>query len=427
METNNLITLESIGAKIAVNDKIIDEKVTNALAALSAVKVITTPAEDEYANNVLVKCNKTLPIVEDLRKEYTSILDDFKKSKMERENKLKDEMSRVKKERDAYKSREAAEANKKRAEIERIQRHDLHLAEIKNELVATVELGIGERVAKGEVAISNLFDRAVLENVDQLDSRLSFDPTLDESFLRALIDDFDKPREGRLMVKIDHTVVSKEEIEALKERAHKKFNHAFMSEKYAVLVRDIQKKWKAKIPDRKKQLEALSKANAQEAERIKAQAAETKKRNDEEIARNAQEQKAAIEKKANEANTEAITKTTFDAQVQTQSIAEQDGTRKKVVFRFTNDDELLNKPLDFVNIMSSVIAHVVTDKEFLGHFKRDRTTKFVKKDPDTGEVLYLDEVQGWLDVLASIKPTPNISGLTATERVSSIAKAKKDK
>jgi hypothetical protein len=408
-----LITFQSISELRATNRPVIEDKITRALAAMSVIKTIDTAEEDKYANDLLVKINATIPVVENLRKEYTGKVDEWKSQEMALENKLKDEASRIKKERDAFATREFNKANKAKAEIEAKQAKEKEIGRIKIEMVAGIELGIAERIAKGETAISKMFDALTIETIDQAHEAFSFLPKLPEDFYKGLVNDFNK---------YDAKLVTPEELADIKAKclAAPKFDYKVIAEKYVELVRELQKKWKAKLPERKQQLLKMS-VDASLAETIKAQIAETSKKDLAQINSELQEKKEAVNKDADEKKAEVTIKTSFDAQIATQGVTEQEGTRKKIVIRFTDEDKLINDNLETVQILGKVMLHVLTDKNFLGVFERTKD-KFVKKDPDSGLPIYIDEVQGWLNLLAKIKPLPTIQGLTVTEGVTSTAR-----
>src|SRR5947209_5089926 len=93
--TTELTKFESIAQTVAKNKPVIQEKIEKAIAACQLIQTIDTDEQDATANNILVKCNATLPVVEGLRKEYTSIIDEWKKSEMALESNLKKEMDRL--------------------------------------------------------------------------------------------------------------------------------------------------------------------------------------------------------------------------------------------------------------------------------------------------------------------------------------------
>jgi hypothetical protein len=408
-----VLQIETIGEIVNRNKPVIVEKVERMLAAMSAVKVIQSEDDDKYANDVLVKCNATLPVIEGLRKEYTSVIDAWKTQEMTLENQVKDEIDRIRKERTRWKTEQDAEAKRKYAEIEKKKTHDLEIEKVKANLVAGMELAVAERIAQGDAAISKMFSELTLETVDQIEGKLNFEPKLKPELYNETIDGFDK---------FNGEIVTVEEVADIKARFKAKYTLEVMSEKYVGMVRNVQKQWKEKIPARKKQLQELAKADADTKAKLAASIAQAQLKQQEESGKALAETKAAIEKKREDTTTEAFVNSEFVAQSAKQQVAEADGVRKKIVYRFADEEALINDPMRFVQTMSSIIAHVATDKGYLGIYKRDVKSKLPKKDPTTGLMIYAEEVQGWLDWLATIKPSPTIPGLTATEQLTSVAK-----
>jgi len=416
-KTNESLTVfASLGEVVKANRALIQDKVSRALAACSAVTKVSSEDENKFANDLLVKCNATLPVVEELRKAYTKKLDEWKAGEMQLEKQLKDEIDRIKKLRDVYEQDKHEKANAERTRIEKAQKKEHEIGRVKAELVAAVELGVGNRLLKGEEALAKLFNDLTLETIGGAEAALSFPPTLKEEFFNGLVTSFDA---------YDKTLLTVEEIAELKAKALKHFDYPKRAAKYVELVRDIQKTWKEKIPARKRELEEIAKADASKAEELKAQAAERSRK--EELERQAQGAELAktVGKQRDEAMIDTTVGSDFSAQMQIQRIDEAQG-RKKVVFRFVNEEQIAQEPgIVLASILSKVILHVITDKDYAGIFKREKLMP--KRDAETGLLIYTDEVQGWLDELAKIKPTPVIQGLESREIIKTIAKKDKAK
>lgn len=394
----------------------IDESVANAITALSASITIDTEDQDKYANNVLAKCNTTLSVIEEKRKAYTRPLDAWKEQEMGPENRLRAEMERVRKQRNEFAKRNAIAVEATKKEIEKKRVHDLHIETVKADLIKAIQLGITDRVANGEKTISEMLAKTTLDTIDQMGAKLNnLDPKLDEKLFNSFIDEFSA---------FDVTIITNEEIVDIKKRARAKFTYPEMSAIYVKIVKEKLEEWKKRIPARKEYLKDLKTADDQKrAELTASQDAEHRKQIDD-IHATFYSNKQLIEQAAADTKKEAVINTDFNAQIATQGIEEQTGTRKKVIFRFADENELINDPLKAAEILHASMCHIFTDKDWLGVYKRDSKSNLVKKDPDTGLTIYGDGIQWFLDELAKIKPTPVVPGLIATEGITTIAKKK---
>lgn len=412
-----IIEVKTLAALAETNRPMIADKVSKALAALSKVTVIASEEDDKFANDLLVKCGNTLPVVEGLRKEYTSKLDEWKANEMRFEGQLKDEMTRVRSARNAYANERAANARKEKDRIERDKLKDQEIGRIKADMVAAVELGVAQKIDAGEKVIVKLVNGLTLATIDQAKTALltAIPKALNKEFFDGLVN-----------VDYEKTLVTEEEIADLKAKALAHFDYTKQSATYVKLVSEIVQRWILKLPEKKKELEEIAKADQAKAKQL-LEASKERERKEEELRKKALADKEAVVAKKNlEAKSESRISTEFKSQIQNQGIKEQDGVRKKIVYRFADEDKLINEPFALADILGKVMLHVITDKDFLGVYKRD-ANKFPKKDPATGLAIYLDEIQGWLDELAKIKPAPNIPGLVATEALSTIAKSTKPK
>jgi len=405
--TTELTKFESIAQTVAKNKPVIQEKIEKAIAACQLIQTIETDEQDATANNILVKCNATLPVVEGLRKEYTSIIDEWKKSEMALESNLKKEMDRLRGLRNERANRLAAANREKQAEIEKQKKHDIEVARIKSEQVLAVQLGIANKITTGEAAIALLFNNLTLANFDIESKKLDFTPKLKEDIFR-----------GFIAVDYDSTIVPYEEFKAICDKAYAHFDYAKCDKEYCAAVEMVLKSWKAKLPAKKAELERIAKAGTEEAARLKKQAEDRANSEAAQRTREADEQKAALEKKAQEDKQNAALDAEFKGQIAIQEIAPLDGVRGVISYRLAVDD----KPVKIVETMGRVMLHVLADPSFKGVFKRDKSG--LPKRNAKGEAEYIDAVQDWLDLLAKIKPSPEFDGIVKMEDVSTVAKMK---
>lgn len=411
--TNELITIETVQSIAAVNRPQIAERVQKAKAALSAVKEVTNEEQDKYANDLLVKCNNTLPIIENLRKEYTSKIDAWKASEMILEKELKDEMERVRGLRNEH-AQATAKANKaKEEEALKKKAHDQEVVRIKHEIVASVKLGLAERINKAEETIEQMFTHSSV--VDNVVAQIkTIKPALkEEKFMEWLVVPFDLA-----LVSLDeYRVISNNAFEALYVK-----NKA--ADNYLKEVNSVIAKWVAYAPEKKKELLKLESATGEEAERLKKVAAD--KAEQERIDREAKE-KAEKEKLRLETEKEVAKESLsieFNHQVAVQSIEEQSGVRKEYYYRFADEARVIRSPEHVIQVLLNAMTAVLSDPANLGIFERGKSN--MPKRDDQGHIIYVDGVQYWLDELARL-PNIHIEGLIKVEKVTSIAKARKEK
>jgi len=405
--STEIITIESIGQIVTKNKPIIAEKVSKAIEALSRIQKIDDDdeAQDKLANDILAKCNATLPIVEGLRKEYTSIVDDWKKFEMQLETNLKKEMDRVRALRNERANRLAEQTRAKNAEIEKKRLKDIEIAKIKADMALSVELGISQRIIKGEEAIADMFNKLTLENFDEAVKKFDFKPALKEDFFRGL-----------LKVTYNKDLVSEQEFEQIDEKAFIHFDFNKCNKAYIDAVLKVIGSWKVKLPARRIELEKIAKASGEEAERLRKQAEDRAKSDAKQREDAAKANELATAQKAQETKANAALDAEFSAQVATQSIETQHGTRGAISYRLKED----LKPMQIVEIMGRSMVSVLSDPSFKGIFKRDKAG--MPKRDARGQAEYIDAVQCWLDLLVKVKPSPDIEGLIKTEDVITIAK-----
>lgn len=408
METTQetgLQRFETIVSLVKNNKPVIAEKIKKAIDTLTLIIAIDTEEQDTFANSVLVKCNATLPVVEGLRKEYTSILDEWKKGEMALESTLKKEMDRVRTLRND-RANKIAEANRvKAAEIERTKNHEKEVARIKNQMVQDVEIGVAQRINQGEQAIVGIINGMTLETFDVQAKRLDFKPALKEDLFR-----------GFLAVDYDQNIVPYDEFKEIVDKAFVHFDFKKCNEKYVEAVLKVVAKWKATLPAKRKELEVIAKATGEQAELLKQAAAKMALRTAQELSAGLATQEGAIKEKAKEAQSNAVLDAEFKSQIAAQGIQEQSGVRGVISYRLADEN-----PMRVVEAISRAMINVFADPAFKGIYKRDKAG--IPKRDDKGQAEYIDPIQGWLDLLAKVKPSPEFEGVVKTEDKTTIAKS----
>lgn len=405
--STEITKFESIYETVAKNKPLIQEKIQKAIAACQLIQTIETDEQDATANNILVKCNATFPVIQNLRKEYTSLIDEWKANEMAGEKELQKEMDRIKALRNERASKKAAEDREKIKAIEDAKKKAIEIARIKSEQVLAVQLGIANRIQEGENKIAEMFNKATLETIDAISKQLdSINPKLKEDMFR-----------GFLAVDYDQNLVPYDEFKAIVDKAFIHFDHAKCDKEYQEAVLAIISEWKAKLPARRKELEAIANGGA-EAERLAKIAKDKADYEAAERSKEADRLKAEAEAKAKETQQNEALEAEFKGQLQVQDIEPQEGIRGVVSYRLSIED----KPVKIVETMGRIMIQVLADPNFKGIFKRDKSG--IPKRDAKGQAEYLDCIQDWLNLLAKIKPSPEFEGVVKTNDVTTIAKTK---
>jgi hypothetical protein len=383
-------------------------------------KIIEIAVEDEtadqYANNLLVKCNATLTKVSTDRLGSTKILDDAKAWAMGPEKELEAEIERIKKLRNnrAAIIKKAADDNAKAIEMQK--RYAAYEGQIKGLMKVNLETGIAKKLSDLETGLAAMFNKATLASITsgQLQKALdSTKPGLKEEFYNGLF-----------TVPYDQNIMSEQKFGDLVARAKAfdawKFEN--VNKNYVSTALEVIIKWREKIPQKKIELEKIAKGGEQ-ADKIKAQAEQRAK--NEEIQRKEQERANAeeIQRKAVEETQESALTAEFEAQKQTQAIAEQDGVRKKKIYRISPAVEI--DVVKLSSLVAKMVLNITTEKGFkdkVGIFKKDKGGAI--KLNESGEPEYVEGLQYWLDKISTLGYDPKIEGLIVTEKISTVAKAK---
>lgn len=408
IQDQSLEKFQTISEIVAKNKPIIAEKIQKAVSIGKMITIVDTDDQAKTANDYLVKCNATIPVIEGLRKEYTSLVDQWKKSEMAGETELKAEMDRVRKLLNDRANREN-EANKiKQQAIELTKKKAIEVARVKQAMVDGVARGIAERLKSGEDAIAGMFEKATLETVDQLPAKLDgIKPKLKEDLF-----------DGFLNVTFDKELIGDSEFLEIFKKARAHFDYPKCDQVYCKDVAAIIVRWKEKIPARKTELERISKASAAEAERLKSEAGERAIAEAASRAALLETQDKAIQEKSSQKISEATMDAEFRAQVGNQEIAPLEGVRGVISYRLKDESNAVK----VVEALSQVMIHVAADPGFKGWYKRDASG--IPKRDDKGNPEYITPIQSWLDLLAKVKPAPDVHGLVKFEDVSAVAKAR---
>jgi hypothetical protein len=360
-------------------------------AALDLIVQVTNDEEREDANDILSQVRDVYKATTEKRKEMTDITDAFKDLMMEYERPLDpkagakskyNEKRRLIEEYDQQKlekrRRDEAEAAKKK-ELENLK-VDYQAKMLEN--LTQMLIDVVKRVDAGS---KSYFEALTLENFDTgaekyKNNKPKLKPTdYDACFVRP-VDPIGSPN-IMLMSQIDY---ARFVVEVQQQETFDKWNTSFVE-----AVAPVINEWRAKIPDLKANLIAVSEAMAksqEEAERVKKEQQdkadrEAKERQDR-LDTVAAEQKQQIQEDAsmNKMSNE------FAAQAAIQNLDDVGGHRP--VLKFTDPKKT---PKAFMEILYHCFSHA----DFPGIQKRDKAKKLVVDSQGRPE--YIEPVQWWID------------------------------
>lgn len=370
-------------------------KSTNgAMLAMSQITEITTDEMDQSANNLLVKVKSTYEHVNGMRKELTDNYDNFKKTLMLIEGELdhkkgaKNDVTRIKILREGYAQ---VKLDKRRKEEEALEKQKIitnKLIDFKTSLIKNIEIGAIEVLSTAETALSGWSKKVDLENYDGMLENLNYTPTLKQEVY-----------DGWFVVNMDMAGVDGERVtevlaEVKAERPYEKLSKAYEVE----ALKKIEE-WRAKMPEIKKRLEDIAKADGKKKEELKAQLAAKQIIEDEKAAEKATKLK---EEKAQEIAVDASdSKLTADFVEQggKQNIKE-DKVNSKFTARFTQDN--------WVRPFAEVVYNVASHPDFKGIYAKERTGEI--KTDDKGRDQYIDHIDWFMKFFAQ-HCNANIKGL----------------
>lgn len=392
------------------NVLVMGDKTTKALAALSKIKVINNDEDDKAAQHILSRVKPTFETVQALRKEITDPLDELKSYLMEHEKKIStaknsgSEYSRVKNLRDAYANKKAAEARAEQQRIQNEKAKKIEIADMKARLVKNIELGVFDLIKDGELQLTKFVSEMTLENFDQKLALLNYKPKLKtDSFSKLMTIDYNK------------SLVSVAEYEQMIKDGGTQFSYDHINAAYAEQAIKVLNRFKKDvIPARKAELEERSKASADEQKVKKQQEDQMLQARLDEINSAYESEKVKVEEKVDDQTADTKIEAEFDSQVDIQTIKDQKGVRKNIVYQI--DEKILAKPSQVIDVLTKVVTHVMMDDKFKGVIKRD-AQGFPRVD-DKGQTELVDGIQYWLKELAKLKIDIDVDGLIKTENIS---------
>lgn len=249
-----------------------------------------TPELDALCANYLEKTRKTLKLLNEQRAPFTKIFDGIRAQFTELENSIDPNKTnttayQIQRARNAYAVRLREEAERRRqaelAEQRRLQVRKDYIRRVEDECKSTFNIAL-EAVLN---ALTVIYKSLTVDNYDEVYHRLKTYPkTLPENARERLTPHLPVPNE---VTPDDAVAILQAQLDTL---------WPSFKQRYNVEVSDTIDEYLAMLPSRHAELKALAKANAEEAERLKAQIARR-----EEVERKAREEEARAKTQQEEA------------------------------------------------------------------------------------------------------------------------------
>jgi hypothetical protein len=391
----------------------INTSVTKNLAALSVIKKIETDADDAKAEKLLVATRATFNKVQGLRMPITQALNAMIDTLIEPENKISNdakkkdsEYNRIKQLRDEYANAKfkKQQAEKQRIKLEQVKKDEL--IRLKTEAEKMFLEYMQSTLLQLEQTISGLINNVKLAEWESLEKKFNAKPQLKKETFEAKMKELES-------IAVDEVVTKEEFDELFLAVVKEQYTYEFFNAEYVRQAQPIINSWKAKLPERKKELEKISKlqetnalaakaesdriARRQEEEQIKLQEAADKK---------LQEEKDELERKQAEERLNNQFEATVQAQVISEAVPGITVRRAKITC----------EPKKIVQVLSKVMFACYSNPKFEGHIKKNEV------DAD-GIPVYADWAQTLLTFYAK-NCEPTVEGIEIIETKSTTARKK---
>lgn len=376
--------------------------------ALSGIKAINSPEEDEAAALMLKKAHTTYTALNTGRAEITKVLDEIKAKLMEPEKVVSilpadkaSEYNRVKNLRTAYAQKVAADNLKREQEARRSAGIANEKARVKKAKLDNISIGLAAAITQIGRDILAYIQTMTLENWESKLARFNITPKLKEQLFSGFLE---VPYNPSLLTEDDIRVIN---VEVLAEMSYEKANAMYVKEATAHI-----EQYKKSLPERKKALEEIAAAAPLEAE-SKLNYLQSE---DQEQTRLIEQQAQLIVANAQAATTEAANSEILANELQAQAAVQQEaievaGARKSRVA------VIASEPGDIVKTLSKVLLECYKNPKFKGHLKTDRAGNYVGDQPD-GTPTYADWAAHLLNFVAK-EHTGEIEGITFKDKVTS--------
>jgi len=292
--TNEIAKFEDIATTVPQLIESSKTRVLNATAAgekILADMVEMNDAKDEVANGYLVKARKTLELINEQRKPVTQFLDSIKKEFTTTEKELDPKNSdsivaKIQARRNEYATAKLAAQKKKEEESQRNAAISQEKAATEAAIDSALRNYFSEHLSKQLQRLHDTFNAMALDNFDAFSEEIKKFPDV---YSKEHFDSFTAKVSTIYLTKDDKVAIKVQVVDGKFEEFSKEFSERLKLEKMDLV---------SKLPNKKVELEALSKATAEQA---KEMAAAKAKREQQEKERLAKERKEAEDKAAAEA------------------------------------------------------------------------------------------------------------------------------
>jgi hypothetical protein len=394
------------------------DKQTRACLALSKIQTITSDAEDQAANDLLVKVRVTLegkpasdnkPAIvgmKEMRMEVTKKLDAFKASLMEPETLIITEADRVKKLRNAFATMKNDAQKREQQRIANEKAQSDEIARIKAAMRANAVNGMVDIINELNENIRKHVNGMTLDNWEVQEKKFNIKPILHPDKYASLFN-----------VIYNQQVISNTLFEAVMAEIKDEYSYKKVNGDYIAQAEGIIKMWRDDLPAIKAKLieiEELKKIAPIEAEKQSEQLKAEQETQAIEAKERITAQQSQLHEIINRQHDEERLNNEIEAQVQQQTAPEQKNVRRSRVAVLSCPDAELPE------ILTAVLRACLSHPKFKGHLKRDRKGNLLAPD-ENGMPVYADWLATLLEFIAK-ESDKDIPGITWKEVVSSIAK-----
>lgn len=419
--------LKSALEKAVVNWPQMKEKSVACQAALSLIKPITSDEEDAKLEKLLVKSKKTFDLISDMRKETTSVLDSIKTDMMQPEKAISilktDPNSPYHlgvKYRNDWANAKLKKQREEAAEATRKENETLEISRLKAEFELIFHNNIVDYVSTMETNIANYFNGLQLEKVDAKDESkvITWEDQIKKFSMKPALklETF----ESWFNVPFDNTKLSQEKYDDFVDQVKDLYTYEVINEVYVGQAQPKIDEWKAKLPERKQELETLrdlEASNKKEADKLKKAQEKADKKKLEAIQKSSEENKQikAVEVKSAQ-NNEALA-----AKFETLNVTQTQEDIKAKVKRVAIID---CDPTKIVEVIAQALFHCYMNAEFEGHLKKDKQTNQPLPADENGVPQYNAWVKPILTFLAE-KTVAEVPGIKFIEVATTSQRSKK--
>lgn len=242
---------------------------------------------DTALNQYIGKLKSTLNNMNAARKPFTQLVDSFKKMFTQVEADLKPLHDKAQKLRDDYATKKMEEQRKREEEAQRKLDQERERIEIKKRVAILLSDKLLEITRKTKEELANILENSTLETLEEARDTIAKFPI---SFQREIFD--------AIEIRVTPLHLSTDEVQAL-IRDCKESSYIDENSKHQSAIVSYRRELIDKLPSKKAELEELAKADAAEAERLKAEADKRKKEEAERLDREAEEARRKAEEDAN--------------------------------------------------------------------------------------------------------------------------------